>query len=138
MVAQGTHPRGWLQGGRCRGTTCCWCRQNIDLSTSHCGGVELKTRLNFFANNSRAFAISCSGSFPTCRQKLGLLYASMPRLKVMVAVDRSKNRAAIRNAPILSPAAHAARIWSLLQFMSSARDEQWDCALAKPGDKFEG
>jgi hypothetical protein len=42
----------------------------------------------------------------------------MPRKKVLVSMDRSKNRAAIRNAPTLSPAAHAARIWSVLESMS--------------------
>src|SRR5215469_7243971 len=63
----------------------------------------------------------------------------MPRLKVSVSIDRSKNRAAIRSAPIRSPACQAARISSVLQFTSSAhgsRTLKW--ALAEPGGKFEG
>src|SRR5215468_823953 len=38
----------------------------------------------------------------------------MPRLNILVASDRSKNRAATRNAPMRSPAAHALRILSVL------------------------
>ena len=45
----------------------------------------------------------------------------MPRLNVLVSADRSKNRAAMRNAPIRSPTAYAVRILSVLQIMPSAQ-----------------
>jgi len=59
----------------------------------------------------------------------------MPRIKVLVSMDRSKNRAAIRNAPTLSPAAHAARIWLVLE--STSLSEALNCGLARPGENFE-
>jgi hypothetical protein len=37
----------------------------------------------------------------------------MPRLKALVASERSKKRAAMRSAPTRSPAAHAKRILSV-------------------------
>jgi hypothetical protein len=40
--------------------------------------------------------------------------AFMPRSNVFVAVDRSKNCAAMRKAPIWLPASQALRIWSVL------------------------
>ncbi len=42
----------------------------------------------------------------------------MPRLMVLVSMDRSKNRAAILNAEIRSPAAHAARMRSFFENMA--------------------
>jgi len=38
--------------------------------------------------------------------------------------DRSKNRAAIHNAPIRSPAAQAKRIWSVLQVTTLAKHSE--------------
>jgi hypothetical protein len=43
----------------------------------------------------------------------------IPRLKASVPSERSKNCPAMRRASILSPVAHAARIWSVLQTPSS-------------------
>jgi hypothetical protein len=41
----------------------------------------------------------------------------MPRLKIIVSLERSKNRAAMRKAPIRLPASQALRIWSVLVCM---------------------
>jgi hypothetical protein len=43
----------------------------------------------------------------------------MPRLNDLVSADRSKNRAAIRKAPTLSPEVHAERTLLILEFMRS-------------------
>src|ERR1700746_449787 len=43
----------------------------------------------------------------------------MPRLKIIVSLERSKNRAAMRKAAIRSPLNQALRIWSVLLRMSS-------------------
>jgi Transglycosylase len=46
---------------------------------------------------------------------------SMPRLNILVSRERSKNRAAIRNAPIRSPATQALRTLSVLQIISAVQ-----------------
>jgi hypothetical protein len=38
------------------------------------------------------------GSFLILKMTLGLLYAPIPRLKVLVSLDRSKNRATVKQA----------------------------------------
>jgi len=45
--------------------------------------------------------------------------SAMPRLNDLVSAGRSKNPAAMRKAPIRSPAAHAERILLILELMQS-------------------
>jgi hypothetical protein len=48
-----------------------------------------------------------------------LTVASRPRLKILVAEERSKKRAAMRTAPIWSPGANASRICCDLDFIAA-------------------
>jgi hypothetical protein len=61
--------------------------------------------------------------------------AVMPRLKVSVSSDLSKNRAAIRKAPIWSPAVQASRIWSTLHFIQQRTEVRTACVLVERVEK---